>query len=307
MKNKNDLLAQLDYRALLAQGSKGKRFLYSPMRYVYGIFQREVAYRFLSYSPMVKANTFFDTSMNIQLPAGLDIYLLNTKSHDSEIRLCKFIVKNLNQGDQFVDVGAHFGFYSLFASHLVGSEGLVLSIEGSPNSYKILESNILDQTNIVGVQRALGSDDSTILFVEYPVQYSEYNSIAKEGQRINTALNPKITKVIQTSLSKLMSTHDIHPKIIKIDVEGGEYDVLKGGHDYLKTAKYGMIAMEYLISHDDSFSIYDRACQLMDKLKYQIHIIKIDGSLLQIPWDKVSENLRLRNLDSDNIVFYRRK
>lgn len=76
--------------------------------------------------------------MNIALPASTDIYLTGGKSHDSEIRLAKFLIKNLNQGDNFVDIGAHYGYFTLLGAHLVGKGGRVF-FEPGKSTYSLLE------------------------------------------------------------------------------------------------------------------------------------------------------------------------
>src|SRR5262245_25713330 len=45
----------------------------------------------------------------------------------------------LQPGETFIDVGAHVGFHSLVARHLVGPNGLVIALEPQPyNAQKIL-------------------------------------------------------------------------------------------------------------------------------------------------------------------------
>lgn len=48
----------------------------------------------------------------------------------------------LRPGSVFLDVGANVGFYSLFASRLVGDSGLVLAIEADPEVAQRLRENV---------------------------------------------------------------------------------------------------------------------------------------------------------------------
>lgn len=53
-----------------------------------------------------------------------------------------FLSRALRPGDFFVDLGSHIGFYSLWASRIVGSQGKVLAIEADPENYRRLVSNV---------------------------------------------------------------------------------------------------------------------------------------------------------------------
>ena len=82
------------------------------------------------------------------MPADLDIFLLSGKTPDSEIRLTRFLIKNLKEGNIFIDAGAHLGFYSLLASMLIGAKGKVYSIEASKAVFGVLKRNTRQKKNI---------------------------------------------------------------------------------------------------------------------------------------------------------------
>jgi len=100
----------------LAKGSKLRRLLQNPSKYIFAIFARKVIYPLFKRGIKQKTKLFFGKKITVTLPAGSDIYLTGGKAHDSEIRLTKFILKNLAQDDVFIDVGAHFGFFTRLAS-----------------------------------------------------------------------------------------------------------------------------------------------------------------------------------------------
>ena len=92
---KQNLQHRLDQIAILANGSKWQRLLYAPQRYVSGQFFFRAIYQRTKKGKLVKAKTFFNKEMNVLLPAGMDIYLLGAKTHDSEIRLTRWMLNNL--------------------------------------------------------------------------------------------------------------------------------------------------------------------------------------------------------------------
>jgi hypothetical protein len=58
---------------------------------------------------------------------------------------------NLEEGDVFVDVGSHIGKYTIPAARLVGSSGLVISVEPHPENYAVLVENVMlnKLTNVI--------------------------------------------------------------------------------------------------------------------------------------------------------------
>jgi FkbM family methyltransferase len=110
----------------------------------------------------------------------MDIYLLGCKTDDSEIRLANYLFKHLREGDFFVDIGSHIGYYSLLSSFCVGETGRVLSIEASPASFYLLKKNVSKHKNIEAFNIALSDKNETIPFFEFRGQYTEYNTIEPE-------------------------------------------------------------------------------------------------------------------------------
>ena len=99
------LLEQIKQVEKIASASKIQRMLVHPFKYLFAILHRKLVYPFKG-SMSIKTTTFFEEEMHLLLPASTDIYLTGGKSHESEIRLAKFMIHNLVKGDCFVDVGA---------------------------------------------------------------------------------------------------------------------------------------------------------------------------------------------------------
>src|SRR5579883_1399938 len=73
-----------------------------------------------------------------------------------------FLIRRLvDPGGTFVDVGAHWGYFSLIMAEHVGAAGRVLAIEADPRIYAILERNFamndLPQVQLVYAAAAAGS------------------------------------------------------------------------------------------------------------------------------------------------------
>jgi len=175
-----NLNTRLDKVEFLATSSKLARLMHSPSKYLLGQWFAKLIYPFRKQGKSITCTTFFNEKMELILPAAMDIYLCGGKTHDSEIRLSRFILNTLKQNDVFIDVGAHFGFYSLMASQLVGTNGSVISIEASGEIFKTLNKNIHPHSNIQAFNIVCSDRNEIVAFYEFPVLFSEYNSIAPE-------------------------------------------------------------------------------------------------------------------------------
>jgi FkbM family methyltransferase len=295
----------LNHISKTAEGPKYLRFLNSPLRYLKGTLYTRLIYPVNKKALLVSCQTFFDKKMHLLLPAGLDIYLLGAKTHDSEIRLSKFLCKTLKTGDNFIDVGAHFGFYSLLASVLVGNEGTVISIEASSEIFRLLSANTESYPNINCSNLACTNTNSSIEFYEFPLLYSEYNTLHVDqyvGSAWFKSNPPKKISIPGRSLDSILEEHFISPNFIKIDVEGAENDVLQGMINILRTNPNLIIAMEYLSKHRGNQS-HNLAANTLIKHGFFSHIIDPAGILQAISIKKITAYLESRQLDSDNLIF----
>jgi len=110
----------------------------------------------------------------------------------------------------FLDVGSHYGYYVLLASPEVRE---VIAVEPKASFRAVLAENI----------RRNGLEN--VIIIETPLF-----SGSVRGSIRKSAFRPRADGQLETvTLDSLRLT----PDIIKIDVEGAEYDVLKGGRETL--------------------------------------------------------------------------
>ena len=295
------LLERIKRVEKIAKASKIQRMLAHPFKYLFAILHRKLVYPFKG-SIQVNTITFFEEDMHLLLPASTDIYLTGGKSHESEIRLAKFMIHNLSKGDCFVDVGAHYGYFSLLASKLVGNMGQVHAFEAASTTFAMLKKNSNSKDNITNYHKAVADQKGSITFHEFPNLYSEYNSVDVKQFENNdwfSKLTPLKTTVDTIDLSSFFSRKELSPKLIKIDVEGAELKVIKGAVNYLQQHA-PLIAMEYLKS-ERSNVVHQQAVALLRSLGYHYSIINKEGEL--VICDDIDTYLVERRLESDNIVF----
>lgn len=286
----------------IAKGTRINRFLNHPYKYISALLFRVLVYPKTRKERIVTANLYNGRKMTIALPASTDIYLTGGKSHDSEIRLAKYLIKNLEKDSHFLDIGAHFGYFTLMASGLVGDYGKVQSFEPSKLSYQLLAKNIADLKNTTSTQKAVSNSLESIVFYEFPNSHSEYNTTDitqfKDQEWIKD-YKPNIIEIETTTIDEITKDGKFKPQIIKIDVEGAEHKVIRGGMSFFG-AHSPQIVMEYLEPNRKNES-HKNALELLLSLGYKTFIIKFDGEIEAIT--NIDEYLETEKLESDNIVF----
>ena len=167
-----------------------------------------------------------------------------------EPNLTSFVSRRL-KGDQkrtFVDVGANVGYFSLLASKFL-TEGRVVAIEAHPSIFKKLEENIKlnAESDIEAIHRA-ASDRAGMLNIFHAGSENEGATTT-----ITNRFNDDSSLVEASTLDALLTDIDISAvKLIKIDVEGAEYEVLKGMEGTLSCLPDDAeVIVEITPSHED--------------------------------------------------------
>ncbi|MEN0047749.1 MAG: FkbM family methyltransferase [Bacteroidota bacterium] len=139
-----------------------------------------------------------------------------------------------------IDIGAHFGYFSLFAHKNLHQDSKIIAIEASKENVERLKQNIEKNAvqNVEVVSCGIGSKNGTVqLYKGANVNHSILSnySLAKErGELIE----------IQT-LAQIIATHQLkYIDFLKLDCEGAEYQILETlpSETY---QKIGVISMEF--------------------------------------------------------------
>ena len=302
---KKELLLKLNRVEMIASVSKLRRMLIHPIKYIDAILFREIIYKKSKKGREITCKTFFQNEMHILLPASTDIYLTGGKSHDSEVRLAKYLILNLHEMDTFMDIGAHYGYFSLLASRIVGEKGHVVSFEASPTTFRILEKNSTKDRMLKVYNYAISNTNNDLIFYEFPNLYSEYNTLEVEQfseEEWFKLASPKKVKVSAIILDDFFSKENYRPHIIKIDVEGAEYKVLSGANDYLNNNSPSIV-MEYLSAQRGN-EAHLQAENLLKSKGYLPYLIDSKGQLNVVA--NINLYLDENELESDNIVFIKK-
>lgn len=193
-----------------------------------------------------------------ELDAGLGARLEGLQLRrrgDLAFRVMRALVK---PGDTVLDVGASFGVFTFELARLVGPGGRVHAIEPDPPSVARLESLRHARPNITVHPVAL-SDRSGTATLHIPVV---------RGRRVGTLASLSVPDW-RVTLDHVVATVDLKPldsilpaegrpvSFVKIDVEGHELAVLRGGTATLRTLPAMLIEIEQRHQQTDIRSTFD--------------------------------------------------
>jgi FkbM family methyltransferase len=216
----------------------------------------------------------------------------------SELKLTKFLIKNLKEDDIFYDVGANYGFYTYLALEFCKE---VHSFEPLPDVFENLRMNLEGDKKVFLNNIALSEQiGETFIYVGgakfYTKEHTGGSTIITDKSYLNK-LNPSRKISIKTiTLDEYIKNHN-KPTIIKLDVEGAESLVIKGGYELLKNNS-PIIAIEVWSNDGRKFS--QEAINLLTQLNFKPHFINENGDLFQIKPEEIYNCIE-RSLD--NFVF----
>lgn len=153
-----------------------------------------------------------------------------------ENRVIEKIFLELRPQDVAYDIGASVGTHSIFMALKISSEGRVFAFEPELDSFKRLKDNILLNKikNITPLQLALG-DYSGEVSIRKMVCF-----VISNDDNFELANKAKLVK----GDNFIKENNLLLPNIVKIDVEGFEYNVIKGLESALRDKACRMVVCE---------------------------------------------------------------
>ncbi len=175
----------------------------------------------------VSAMTFWGEPILVVLPELISMTIWRYGFFEEDV--CRFMLRVLRPGMNFVDIGAHFGFFTRLGSELVGDEGRVLSFEPTPDTFGQLMRNTVGNENVLLQNCAAFSSETQLTLRDFGLQYSAFNSAfgmreSETQNRMGKEFQARARKADDVILeSGLKAVH-----LVKIDAESSELHVLQG-------------------------------------------------------------------------------
>jgi len=167
----------------------------------------------------------------------------------------KALAREIKSGDIVYDIGANVGFYSLLAGVLVGENGHVYSFEHLPDNVRELRRHLEMNRirNCTVIDAAVSSADGEAAFDPSGDRCTGY--LADTGR----------IRVRTLALDRLVSSKKIRaPNLMKIDIEGAEYECLAGASELIQEFK----PVIFLATHGREAHV--SCSELLGKWRYRL-------------------------------------
>lgn len=178
------------------------------------------------------ATTWFGARMNARLSDTIQRYLYFFGVWEPAITA--YAATMLRPGDTVIDVGANIGYDTLLAAHCVGPAGRVFAIEASPSVHALLRCNLAlnHVPQVTSYQMAVCAAACRV-----PVYLHDPSNLG------GTTIVPSVARDRSTTLEAMVDGKPLaeivprdallNARLIKIDVEGAEWPVVRGLIPYL--------------------------------------------------------------------------
>ena len=165
-----------------------------------------------------------------------------------------------------LDIGAHSGQFYGWAKP-VWPNSVIWMVEANPLHEETLR-NITQFTNDNYLMAALGDEEREVTFyTRKDKPWTEGNSYYKEAAYWD------IPQLVQTSTMKLQKLDDIFTddttfEVIKLDTQGSELDILRGGEVLCKKASVIILEISY-IEHNEESPMADEVIKFMKDFEFE--------------------------------------
>lgn len=212
------------------------------------------------------------------------------------IFIADIILRLLRKDSVFFDLGANFGYFTIVASSKI-SDGRIYSFEPVPKTYWQLKKNISlnnISNRVYPLQVAISDKDG---FLNITTDKSACNHIVDKS--VKNSVKVKTIKLDSFCKQNKIDSIDV----IKCDVEGAEYYMIKGGVNILKRCKPVLI-LEIQTNWLSRFNLTpDMLFKLAKELGYNYKLL-IHGK-----HGKIVESSNYKDISADlskanDILFY---
>lgn len=150
----------------------------------------------------------------------------------------------LMPGDQVIDGGANRGMHTLPLAEKVGSAGRVVAVEAFPALAEAMRAFVAEHalTQVTVINQALGAEDGMTSFTLAP-RVDALSGIRRRPDLVNEAV--EVIEVPLVTLDSIIRWQGLEQlRFVKLDLEGGEFDALRGSPGLLRMASAPLMILE---------------------------------------------------------------
>ena len=185
--------------------------------------------------------------------------LIDLGSYD--VTILDTIRRHLPRDGVFVDLGANEGYFSVVGSHIAGVHGRVLAIEPQERLIPVLRTNLTlnDISNVEIENSAISDHDGTGSLYLAPTTNTGATSLKASGR-----MGDSVQAIALKTLSRVLDEHRLeHIDLMKIDIEGWEYEAVIGSAQVFQSGRIKVIALDY---HLNELAARGRSASDIDRL-----------------------------------------
>lgn len=261
------------------------------------------AYNLLSYvspldlsssseNPKAKVKTIKSDGLEIKMVVNTPFELWRAKTFfTKEPETIDWIKTQMAKGDVFYDVGACVGVYSLFAASFFNKKINVVAIEPVFHNFNTLCTNIyINNLQDCITPYCIGLSSKTGLETIYLSSFQSGSSGHMIGNPIDQYGNKFKSHfpqgIFAVTLDDLIKTYKLpFPNHIKIDVDGFEENIIRGGKNILKNPRVQSVLMETspkVSKEKMKRQMRDLGFNLKSSLNYQPNHSRVNRQLLGV-------------------------
>lgn len=172
--------------------------------------------------------------------SNLGYTLLHSGEYEPE--MLKVLETFLGPGGTFVDVGANEGYFAMVAAGLVGPGGRVVAVEPQARLHPVLRRNVElhGAANVVLARAAITDRPGTARLFMAPDTNTGSSGLTR------TTRYGLATETVETlTLAELFDRHGVdRADLLKIDIEGSEYEAVLGAPELFQARRVRAVALE---------------------------------------------------------------
>lgn len=178
----------------------------------------------------------------------------SSKSYANPIEVEKaeqtFYINYLRPGMTVFDIGGNIGELTLLFSRFVGKSGAVHTFEASKATFKQLKTvcEFANRSQVVLNNKAVADKEGILQLYVYDDEHSGWNTLADRPlEKYGIDVKPThLEEVVAITIDQYCDEKGITEiDLLKIDVEGAEYQVLLGAKEMLKKNKIQCVVFEF--------------------------------------------------------------
>jgi FkbM family methyltransferase len=160
----------------------------------------------------------------------------------------RFLERTIRPGDAVVDVGANVGLFTLRMAWLTGPSGWVLALEPNPRVRALLEDNVAMNyaTPWVTVSPTAAAASAEVRTLHLAERFQGNSSLVLQNDKYRRHFRVDTFEQVEVTTAPL---DDVVPldrqlRLVKIDVEGAEAEVLEGMQSLIDQRRCDLIDIE---------------------------------------------------------------